>query len=64
MKLERISDTEINKAFDGAFDKEVSFDHPPTPEDIILARLKAVAQAQLEADQKKIDIPKNILGRY
>ena len=41
-----LSDDEINKAFDEAFDKPISFDHKPTPEEIITIRLRAVAQAQ------------------
>ncbi len=41
-----LSDEEINKAFDEAFDTPISFDHKPTPEEIITIRLRAVAQAQ------------------
>ena len=41
-----LSDVEINKAFDEAFDKPISFDHKPTPEEIITIRLRAVAEAQ------------------
>ena len=48
-----LSDEEINKAFDEAFDKPISFDHKPTPEEIITIRLRAVAQAQWQADIKQ-----------
>ena len=42
-----LSDEEINKAFDEAFDKPIYLDHEPTPEEIITIRLRAVAQTQL-----------------
>ena len=41
-----LSDVEINKAFDEAFDKPIYLDHKPTSEEIITIRLRAVAQAQ------------------
>jgi len=43
----KLTPEEIDKAFDGAFDKPIEFDHKPTPDEIILIRLKAVAQTQL-----------------
>jgi hypothetical protein len=46
-KPELLTDEEINKAFDSAFDKGVYFDHKPTVEEILTIRLRAVAQAQL-----------------
>ena len=47
--LERVSltDEEVDRAFDGAFDKPMNFDHKPTQEEILLIRLKAVAEAQI-----------------
>ena len=45
-------DEEIQSAFDEAFDKPVYLDHEPTPEEIILIRLRAVAQAQHQKDAK------------
>ena len=42
-----LSDEELNKAFKGAFDKPVYYDHKPTPDEIMTIRLRAVAQAQL-----------------
>ena len=44
MKL--ITDEQINQAFDDAFDRPVFLDHKPTPEEIIIIRLRAVVQAQ------------------
>ncbi len=41
-----LSDEEINSAFDKAFDSPINFDHKPTLEEIMLIRLRAVAQAQ------------------
>ena len=43
-----LSDEKINTAFDGAFDTPIELDHKPTPKEIILIRLRAVAQAQLD----------------
>lgn len=45
MKL--LTDKELNEAFDNAFDAPVYFDHKPTGEEIFTARLRAVAQSQL-----------------
>lgn len=45
---ELLSDEEINKAWDDAFDKPIEFDHKPTAEEIFMIRMKAVAQAQLD----------------
>ena len=47
-----ITDEQINRAFDGAFDKPLYFDYKPTEEEIITIRLRAVAQAQLDADKE------------
>uniref|UniRef100_A0A6M3IY88 Uncharacterized protein n=1 Tax=viral metagenome TaxID=1070528 RepID=A0A6M3IY88_9ZZZZ len=41
-----LSDKEILAAYDNAFDNPVNFDHKPTPEEILLIRLRAVAKAQ------------------
>jgi len=38
---------DMDKAFEDAFEKPVSFDHKPTQEEIFNLKLKAVAQAQL-----------------
>ncbi len=43
----RLTDEEINKTFEGAFDKPVDFDHKPTMDEILTLRLKAVEQALL-----------------
>ena len=44
-----LSDEELNKAFDSAFDEPVDFDHEPTPEEVINIRFRAIAQAQIKA---------------
>lgn len=38
---------QIDKAFEDAFEKPITFDHKPTPDEIFALKLKAVAQAQL-----------------
>lgn len=53
-ELPLISDEELNKAFDGAFDKAINFDHKPTPEEIVTLRFRAIAQAQRDHDMKTI----------
>jgi len=45
-ELVRLTDEKIIASFDGDFG-EVAFDHKPTPEDILLIKLKLVADAQL-----------------
>ena len=42
------SDEELNKAFDGAFDKPVNFYYKPTPEEIVNIRFRAIAQKALD----------------
>ena len=41
----QLTDEELNKSFDGAFDIPVAIDHKPTPEEIFTFRLRAVAKA-------------------
>lgn len=43
-----LTDEELNQAFAGAFDKDVFFDHKPTPEEIITLRFRAIRDAQLK----------------
>lgn len=43
-----LPDDQIMKAFESAFDEDVYFDHKPTPDEILLIRLRAVAKAQAE----------------
>ena len=57
----RLSDEEILTAFDGDF-KQVYFDHNPTPDDIMLIKLKLVVQAT--ADKIKKDILEILNSRY
>ena len=54
VKRVELTDPEINKAFDDAFEVPINFDHKPTPEDIILVRLRAVAN---DATNKVLDDP-------
>lgn len=52
MKL--ISDKELLETWEDAFDNPVYFDRKPTVDDYILVRLRAVAQAQMESDETRI----------
>lgn len=45
--------TEIQYAYDHAFDRPVSLDHKPTYEEVLLIRLRAVAQAQLDLSKRQ-----------
>lgn len=49
-EMERLSDEESKKTWETAFDKPVFLDHKPTPEEIFIIRLRAIAQAQYDAD--------------
>jgi len=40
--MKELTDEEIMEAWDNAFDKDIYFDHKPTPEGILLVRIKAV----------------------
>lgn len=51
-KPEILNDEEVNKAWDGAFDKPINFDHKPTAEEMFTIRLKAVAQVQRDKDSE------------
>jgi len=42
-----VSDEELNKAYDGAFDKPMDFDHKPTADELHTIRLRAVSQATI-----------------
>ena len=42
-----LTDEELNRAWDDAFDTPVNFDHRPTGDEILTIRLRAVAKAQL-----------------
>lgn len=48
--LRPLSDEELNKAWDNAFEKPINFDHKPTGDELLTIRLRAVAKAQREAD--------------
>lgn len=47
-----LGDDEINTAFEEAFAKPIYLAHKPTPEEILLIRLKAIAKAQRDLDEK------------
>lgn len=49
-----LTDKELNEAWDNAFREAVYFDHKPTPEEIFIIRLRAVAKAQLSCCEVKI----------
>jgi hypothetical protein len=57
-----LTDEEINKAFDSAFDKDVYFDPKPTTEEILTIRLRSVAQTLIAAGYRKYE-PLNDMGR-
>ena len=43
--MKDLTDKQIWEAWDNAFEKDVYFDHKPTPEEIMLVRIKAVLKA-------------------
>ncbi len=43
-----LTDEELNKAFDSAFDVSLYLDHKPTSDDLITHRLKSVAHAAVK----------------
>ncbi len=47
---EALSDEELNKAYDGAFDKPMDFDHKPTADELHTIRLRAVSQATVKGE--------------
>lgn len=46
-----LDDTELNEAFDHAFDKPIYLDHKPTPDEILTIRLRAVSQATIDKNK-------------
>jgi len=52
-KLTVLNDEEINQAFDSDFG-EVHFDHKPTPEEIMLIKLRLVATKALDQVKKEL----------
>lgn len=48
IKKSRLTDDEIDQAFEDTFETPVTFDHKPTVEEIFALKLGSVAQAQID----------------
>lgn len=46
-----LTDEQIWAAWDNAFDKPVNFDHKPTPDELILFRIKAVVAEAVKEER-------------